>query len=308
MARALGIEFAPLSLPVERRLQTAAILAFLAQFWVLGPLVTVALLSLLFTPFFFIPCLYAAWYFYDRNSMDQGGRKWTPARHWKLWDYFRDYFPIKLVKTSDLDPGHNYMMVCHPHGILASGVLVNFGSEANKVSQLFPGIRSRILTLRELFILPGNREIHLLTGACSVNEASIEWLLTREGKGNALVIVPGGSVEVLDAVPGKLELTLKRRKGFCRLALKHGAHLVPVLSFGENDVYNQIKPEAGSLLRKIQEKFTKTFRFSPPLIYGRGIFQYTIGLLPYRKPITTGGWEATSGDQGGRRTDERTDQ
>lgn len=59
-------------------------------------------------------------------------------------------------------------------------------------------------------------------GACAATKDSIEWLLTKEGKGNALILVIGGAAEALDAHPGIASLTLKRRKGFVRLALKHG--------------------------------------------------------------------------------------
>ncbi|CAG2118807.1 unnamed protein product [Medioppia subpectinata] len=32
---------------------------------------------------------------------------------------------------------------------------------------------------------------------------------------------------------------------------------------------------------------TESLGFSPPMFHGRGIFQYNIGILPFRKPITT---------------------
>jgi hypothetical protein len=40
----------------------------------------------------------------------------------------------------------------------------------------------------------------------------------------------------LDARPGTYDLTLSRRFGFIRLAIENGAKLVPVFTFGENDV------------------------------------------------------------------------
>ena len=33
--------------------------------------------------------------------------------------------------------------------------------------------------------------------------------------------------------------------------------------------------------------FKRLFSFSPPLFYGRGMFQYSYGLLPFRRPIAT---------------------
>jgi 1-acyl-sn-glycerol-3-phosphate acyltransferase len=115
----------------------------------------------------------------------------------------------------------------------------------------------------------------------------MEWLLTREGTGNALALIVGGAVEALDAVPGKLEVTLSPRMGFVKMALKHGAHLVPVISFGENEVLDQKERDENAWVKKFQKKMTQILGFSPPFFHGRGVFQYTVGLLPYRKPIIT---------------------
>jgi len=101
------------------------------------------------------------------------------------------------------------------------------------------------------------------------------------------MLVLGGAKESLDAHPGKYMLTLKDRKGFVKLALKHGASLVPVFSFGENDVFSQVSNARGTPLRAFQEKLQQKLGFAIPLIKGRGIFQYTFGLMPHRRAIRT---------------------
>jgi 2-acylglycerol O-acyltransferase 2 len=58
----------------------------------------------------------------------------------------------------------------------------------------------------------------------------------RGGPGSCLTIVVGGAAESLSARPGTADLVLKRRLGFIKLAIREGADLVPVFSFGENDV------------------------------------------------------------------------
>ena len=60
------------------------------------------------------------------------------------------------------------------------------------------------------------------TGVIEVSKPSIEWVLTKEGTGNAVGIVVGGAQEALDAVPGRYVINLRHRKGFVRMALKHG--------------------------------------------------------------------------------------
>lgn len=76
-------------------------------------------------------------------------------------------------------------------------------------------------------------------GAVSSEKESIEYLLSGP-KGNAIGIVLGGAEEALDAHPDNYDLRLSSRKGFVKLAIKHGAHLVPMYNFGENKAYDQV--------------------------------------------------------------------
>nr|XP_055164633.1 LOW QUALITY PROTEIN: protein SGT1 homolog [Nyctereutes procyonoides] len=55
------------------------------------------------------------------------------------WRYFKDYFPIHLIKTWDLDPSHNYIFGFHPHGVLVAGAFGNFCTNHSDFEELFPG-------------------------------------------------------------------------------------------------------------------------------------------------------------------------
>jgi 2-acylglycerol O-acyltransferase 2 len=103
--------------------------------------------------------------------------------------------------------------------------------------------------------------------------------------GRAITIVVGGAAESLDAKPHSLRLVLKRRKGFVKIAIRTGADLVPVLAFGENDIYEQFQPDAHPYIHKFQLILKKVLGFTIPLFHARGIFNYDVGLMPYRKPI-----------------------
>jgi hypothetical protein len=49
-----------------------------------------------------------------------------------------------------------------------------------------------------------------------------------------------------------------RRLGFIKPAIREGADLVPVFSFGENDIYEQMPNEKGTtFIYKIQEEISK---------------------------------------------------
>lgn len=206
-------------------------------------------------------------------------------RRLKWWKYFCGYFPISLIKTADLDPKKNYVFGYHPHGIIGLGAIGNFGSEATGFSEIFPGIVPHLLTLAMNFRFPFMRDIIMSSGVCSVDRESIEHILQKMGPGHSVVIVVGGAAESLDAHPDSLKLTLKDRKGFVKLALRNGASLVPVFSFGENSLYEQVSNPRGSALREWQTKMKNVMGFAPPIFHGRGVLQYTFGLIPYRRPV-----------------------
>lgn len=99
--------------------------------------------------------------------------------------------------------------------------------------------------------------------------------------------MPGGAEEAFNAIPGVYKLNLKKRKGFIKVAMQSGASIVPVFSFNEVEVYDQVSNEPGSILRSFQELFKKLTGVAPAFLIGRGFFQYSFGLLPRRHPITT---------------------
>lgn len=65
--------------------------------------------------------------------------------------------------------------------------------------------------------------------------------------------------------------------------------LVPAFSFGENDLFDQVNNPKGSWLRRIQHFLQQIMGISLPLFHARGIFQYSFGVIPYRRPICTVG-------------------
>jgi len=119
--------------------------------------------------------------------------------------------------------------------------------------------------------------------AC-VSKESCDYMLSN---GITVVIMIGGASESLYAHRHQNKIILEKRKGFIRLALQHGANLVPVFSFGENEVFSQVPNPPGSLLRKFQNAFQSIAGFCLPIWTGRGIFTYNFGIFPYRQKLVT---------------------
>ncbi|NXT64740.1 DGAT2 acyltransferase, partial [Chaetops frenatus] len=248
---------------VRAALQLLAVLQWVLSFLLLGTVSLLLLIYLLFTSLWLIPVFYLAWIIFDWDTPEKGGRRLPCLRRWTVWKHFRDYFPVKLVKTHDLSPSHNYIIGSHPHGILCVGAFCNFITGSTGFEELFPGIRSFLTTLAGNFRLPVFREYLMSGGLFPVTRRAIGYLLSQKGTGNAVAIVIGGAAESLSCRPGVTTLILKNRKGFVRMALRHGAFLVPSFSFGENDLFRQVVFEEGSWMRSIQRRFQKMIGFAP---------------------------------------------
>lgn len=281
-----------MNIPLERRYQTFCVIVWVF-FFVILPLIAYPIIIhlLFFSPYaqkaagFLLPYLW--WVLVvDRNSCNKGGREIKWVRNWKIWKGYVDYFPIKLVKTCEINPKRNYLFASHPHGILCSGAFGSFATDALNVKELFPGLSFSVLTLEVNYRWPILRDLILSLGVCSCKRESMNALLTTKGGGKACVLIPGGAPESLDSHPGSYVVQLKNKKGFIKVALQNGASLVPVFSFGETEIYDQPPNPKGSLLRTIQDKIQAVTQIAPVPFRGRGIFQYSWGLLPNRRPIT----------------------
>lgn len=281
-----GIEFAPFNTPLDRRLQTLAACAWFVTLG-FGPTLCILFMAyvILYTRYSILAILYIMWIWYDRDISIKGGRRSEWARRWIWWEYFRDYFPLRLEKTVDLDPTNTYMLCVFPHGVLSTGAFTSFATEANKFSKLFPGLRPYLVTLSGHFIIPFIRELSLALGGCPSSVEGMSYVLSRPG--NAVALVVGGASESLECRPGTYRIILKRRKGFVKLALMHGTPLVPVFSFGETDLYDQLHNPEGSWLRWAQELCRRITGIAPVVPLGRGLFQYSFGVVPRRRPVTT---------------------
>jgi hypothetical protein len=78
----------------------------------------------------------------------------------------------------------------------------------------------------------------------------------------------------------KYKFVVKNRKGFVKVALRNGSPpLVPAVSFGETDLFDQL----------VQEFIRKSLGVASVIINGRGFFQCSFGIIPRKQPVTTVG-------------------
>jgi hypothetical protein len=111
--------------------------------------------------------IYCCWLFIDRHTAFEGGRWSDYLRQCSIWTQWVEYFPLKLIKTMNLDPNRNYIFGYHPHGVGSFGALGNFGTDATHFSTLFPNIRPHLMLLRMQFFNPFTRDLLLGLGEYS---------------------------------------------------------------------------------------------------------------------------------------------
>lgn len=180
--------FAPLDVPLKRRLQTAAVLFHTCS--IAG---TVCLFfALCSLPALWPLCIaYTVLSLQDKSSFNGTlSRRSDFMRRLNLFIYLRDYFPMTLQKTVPLDPNVPYIFGFHPHGIISISAFLNFATEATGFSNQFPGIRNSLLTISSNFKLPFYRDYLLSLGVASVSKRSCSNLLRN---GHSITIVVGGA-------------------------------------------------------------------------------------------------------------------
>jgi 2-acylglycerol O-acyltransferase 2 len=90
-----SVRWAPLHIPIQRRLQMLAVCTW------------ISLIFLCTTAFIVFATYKVLWplliayvtFIYTDKAPEAGGRRFESARHWKVWKYFAGYFPVKLVKV-----------------------------------------------------------------------------------------------------------------------------------------------------------------------------------------------------------------
>src|SRR3989338_8882406 len=166
------VVFAPLTIPLSRRMQTAAVAFFMAFIWVAFGLTIV---SVIVWP---IGLLYLGWIVWDFSSASQGGRssscvKMTKRLTRPFFRAFADYFPAQLHPTQPLDATQKYFFAVHPHGILGINAWVTVLSEGRDFSKVMGDIDFRAVTLRGNFLLPFWRDFLLNHGLVDCSALSI---------------------------------------------------------------------------------------------------------------------------------------
>uniref|UniRef100_H3GCV3 Acyltransferase n=1 Tax=Phytophthora ramorum TaxID=164328 RepID=H3GCV3_PHYRM len=176
------------------------------------------------------------------------GNVWEGLRTSSLWGLLNKFLRLKIIREQELDSNKQYIFGFHPHGIIVLSRIAIFGGS---FEDIFPGITYRS---RELCLWMGGVDASRSTGEKVLNE------------GNSIVVYPGGVAGIFKTNPSSKEtqLVLKHRFGFVKLAMNHGADLVPTFVFGEKWLYNMWNPPRGVI-----DFFRKTLGIPVLVFWGK---------------------------------------
>lgn len=240
-----------------------------------GPLVLVGLpVWLLFTPWWWlgVGLITAYLYLSFDGSERRLGKPWRWFHDHAVFRYLFDYFPCSVVKTAELDPSNVYVLAVHPHGTLALNRAIFCFNKQDRWNKQFPGIETRDLVASSAFKIPFIRDLWLWTSCVDASKPVAANVLRHH---LSVLVYPGGEAEQIRTEYGKENIHLKSRKGFVRLAMEEGAHLVPIYVFGETSLYKTY-----SWGMRWRMWVSKRFRVAVVLFMGRFL------AAPYAVPLT----------------------
>jgi hypothetical protein len=184
-----------------------------------------------------------------------------------------DYFPIRLYRTTKLNPDKQYLFGYHPHGAFCFGVFCPIFPKISGWEKLFPGVNCFMGVANSLLCIPILCTVFRRLGFIPVTTQAMGSVVQSK---SSIMIVPGGIAEMIEVGEKSQEvLVLNNRKGFIRYALTEGLDLVPVYGFGENETYYRY-----SFLKDLRLELSRRFRLALLLFSGR-----YYSLVPFQHPV-----------------------
>ena len=184
-----------------------------------------------------------------------------------------------LVEYPDGTPEPNkpHLFLFHPHGLLSAANMLHIGTDITDWS--IRPIKGTALHLLQW--LPFGQEILEKLNFIPSNYDDMKSVLKG---GESLSACLGGVREILYTEPGLMKLSILKKRGAFRLALETGTPLIPVLSYGENELFQIMETP---LLSWIQEKLMKYGLCLPIPTIESWMSWYGILYKPLENPIRT---------------------
>lgn len=120
-------------------------------------------------------------------------------------------------------PPPRALYLWHPHGLMSMAPMVHCVGDRH----------SRLASLSVFHRMPVVRDLYAFVRSVPSDYTTMKTVLENE----SLSVTPGGVREMMRTEPGVLRLVIADRKGVFRLALETGTPIVPVLTYGELELF-----------------------------------------------------------------------
>jgi 2-acylglycerol O-acyltransferase 1 len=157
--------------------------------------------------------------------------------------------------------------------------------------ELLPGTKLCFMVHAIAFQVPIMADYAQMLNAKSVSAAGVCAQLTTRGNdgkgaGNLVAISIGGGQEAGLARPHSMDLVIKCRKGFVKQAIETGASIIPMISFGENELMDLVTDDSGWIAWCMRMGFTMLYKTEnqKDIKLHQGISGLPL-IAPFRKPI-----------------------
>lgn len=183
-----------------------------------------------------------------------------------------------LISNESEIPKGPVLYVAHPHGLYGLSWFIHIALGITD----WPSERPVLAVHSIFFKLPLIRELFQRHGCI---EATEEAILETLKKGTSVVLLVGGIEELYHTDPYTIQLILKKRKGYARIAKKANVPLVPLLTVGESELF----PVTDSWIWGFVQSFLyKTFHIALPLPRWSSLWSWgSLMYGPLNKPIQT---------------------
>lgn len=146
------------------------------------------------------------------------------------------------------------ILIWHPHGLLSVTSVIHNGVRIPTKGYT----PTKLVSLDFYHKIPFIRDLMRKAHAVSANYETIKDTLQT----NSVSIMLGGVKELLNSDPAKVYAVVKDRKGIFKIALETGTPLVPVITYGENKLF---QPMRNSFLDTLNSYMYSIFRTGIPV-------------------------------------------
>jgi len=217
---------------------------------------------------------------------------------WYLWTWLKDegylavvwgvaekqktQFQKNLAATFQVRgeaPKGPVLYIAHPHGLFSMAPFLHWAAGATA----WPADRPVRIALHSIFFkIPIVRELMESYGTIQATESTIRAALER---GESVALLTGGIQELQLTAVNRMRLVLKKRKGFLRIARDLQVPIIPVLTFGENELF---PPLRGPWMDFGQRGLKNWFGISIPVPTTESIVNwFTLLSAPLTPPVVT---------------------